>query len=107
MRQETLIRPSGNVPGVKSWRSTMKRILCLTPTILLLGILAAPSLQAQNAAGQGTGKAQCQQLRKRDGSCATPGQGRGQRGQGVCKQDGTGPRGGTAACPKTPKAPTK
>jgi ABC-type microcin C transport system permease subunit YejB len=87
----------------------MKRILLLAPTILLLGTLAAPMLQAQAPAGPGKG--QGQHLRKRDGSCATPsqgrGQGRGQRGQGVRKQDGTGPRAGTVDCPKTPKAPAK
>lgn len=78
----------------------MKRILYLAPILLLLGALAAPSLQAQS----GRGKGQQDRLRKRDGSCTTPGQG---RGQGVRKQDGTGPRGGTAACPRTPKTPAK
>lgn len=83
----------------------MKRTLFLAPALLLLGALAAPMLQAQ--APVGPGKGQGQHLRKRDGSCATPGQGRGQRGQGIRKQDGTGPRAGTADCPKTPKAPAK
>jgi hypothetical protein len=84
----------------------MKRTLFLAPLLLVLGALAAPTLQAQNPSGPGKG--QGQQLRKRDGSCAKSGQGRGQGcGQGVRKQDGTGPRGGTAACPKTPKAPSK
>jgi len=89
----------------------MNRSLLFAPILLVLGALAMPALQGQTPAG--TGKGQGQQLRKRDGSCATPGQGQGQgrgkrqgRAQGVRKQDGTGPRAGTAACPKTP-APAK
>jgi len=88
----------------------MKRSVFLAPILLVLGAFAAPTLQAQSPAGPEKG--QGQHLRKRDGSCVKPGQGRGQgcrqgRGQGVRKQDGTGPRAGTADCPKTPKAPAK
>ena len=84
----------------------MKRILIIAPVLLLLGILSAPDLQAQSGRGRGNCQGQQDRLHKRDGSCTTPGQGRGQGGgQGVRKQDGTGPRGGTADCPKTPKTP--
>jgi len=79
-------------------------------SLFVLGTLAAPVLQAQAPAPSGKGKGQGhgQQLHKRDGSGTPKGQGRGQgRGQGVRKQDGSGPRAGTAACPKTPKAPAK
>ncbi len=89
----------------------MNRSLLFAPILLVLSALAAPALHGQTPAGPG--KRQGQQLRKRDGSCTTPGQGRAQgrgkgqgRGQGIRKQDGTGPRAGTAACPKTP-APAK
>lgn len=86
----------------------MNRSLLLAPIVLALGVLVAPPLQAQSPASPGKG--QGQQLRKRDGSCAKPGMGRGQgrgKGQGIRKQDGTGPRAGTAACPKTPKPAAK
>ena len=85
----------------------MKRILLIAPVLVLLGSLTAPELNAQSGRGRGNGQGQHDCLRKRDGSCTTPGQG---RGKGVRKQDGTGPRGGTADCPKTPKttkAPAK
>lgn len=83
----------------------MKRTLILTA--LALAAMATPELHAQRA---GKGRPGCtptcegQQLRKRDGSCPTPGQG---KGMGQRKQDGTGPRGGTDACPKTPKTEPK
>lgn len=80
----------------------MKRILLIAPVLFLLGAFAAPDLHAQCGKGRGHGQGQHDRLCKRDGSCASPGQG---RGQGVRKQDGTGPRGGTADCPKTPKTP--
>ena len=96
----------------------MKCALFLAPVIFLLGALCAPTLQAQTPSGPEKG--QGQQLRKRDASCAKSDQGPGQRvgkgrchecgqgrGQGVRKQDGTGPRAGTADCPKTPKVPAK
>jgi hypothetical protein len=87
----------------------MQRIPRLVSILVLLGALAAPSLQAQGPAD--AGKSQGQQLRKRDGSCGRPGQGRrGCRGEGcrgVRKQDGTGPRAGTPDCPRTRKAPAK
>jgi len=85
----------------------MRRSLVIAPVLFVFGAIAASALQAEPPAAPG--KAQGQQLRKRDGSCTTPGKGRGEgrgKGQGVRKQDGTGPRAGTAACPKTP-APTK
>lgn len=81
----------------------MKRTLILAA--LVLAAMATPELHAQRA---GKGRPGCkptcegQQLRKRDGSCPTPGQCKGQR-----KQDGTGPKGGTPDCPKTPKAEAK
>lgn len=81
----------------------MKRILFVAPILLLLAAFAAPELQAQQGQGPRRGQGQQAQLKKRDGSRTTPGQCQGKsRGQGVRKQDSTGPRAGTAACPKTP-----
>ncbi len=85
----------------------MKRRFFLVPTLLLLGAMAAPSLEAQGR-NTTTGKAQRQgqhdRLRMRDGSCTQTGQAKRTH---IRKQDGTGPRGGTEACPQTPKATTQ
>ncbi|GEM_PF-6596325 len=63
---------------------------------LILGAL--PDLSAQTPANPGQGQPTQERLHKRDGSCKRAKQGRGQR-----KLDGTGPRAGTPACPRTPR----
>lgn len=79
----------------------MNRSLLIIPTLLVLGAIFSSALQAQ---AHYSGRGQRRQARLRDGSCLTPGKG---TRQGLRKQDGTGPRSGTAGCPLTPAAPTK
>jgi hypothetical protein len=72
----------------------MKRTFVPLALALMLG---APTLQAQAAQDAGKGRPNAECRRRCDGSGKATCKGHGMR-----KQDGTGPRGGTTACPKTP-----